>query len=139
MRCGCIHGLCYVRGVMDATVARESPWYDAAYTRADEITAYVSFEQPVAARGNLGAWPISGHVDVAAVRTQIEAAAGRAAPTASPEVTLTGGGGAVTRDGTRPSTTWAPLRRVRLAIAHQMRRQHVWRTHASARPSGARC
>ena len=48
MRCGCIHGLCYVRGVMDATVARESPWYDAAYTRANEITAYISFEQPVA-------------------------------------------------------------------------------------------
>ena len=58
VRCGCIHGLCYVRGVIDAAAAREDPWYDAAYTRANEITAYMSFEQQVAARGNLGTWPM---------------------------------------------------------------------------------
>ena len=50
VRCGCIHGLCYVRGVIDAAAACEDPWYDAAYTRANEITAYMPFEQPVGAR-----------------------------------------------------------------------------------------
>ena len=55
---GHVVGVCRVGHSLPAELAKKNRWYCAPYKVANVITEYVSFLEPVKARGNFGTWPL---------------------------------------------------------------------------------